>query len=78
MSDTIDVFDYIAFAVFALLFVAALVPIVIIVKLPRQIARKRGDPQADAITAAGCLHFEDEDGLAVGWPRPFLPPPITA
>jgi len=65
MSDTIDVFDYVAFAVFALLFVAGLVAIVIIGKLPGQVARKRGHPQADAITAAGWL------GVATGgllWP----------
>ena len=61
----IDAFDYIAFAVFALLFVAALVIIVIVGKMPGQIARKRGHPQADAITAAGWL------GVATGgllWP----------
>ena len=61
----LDTFDYIAFAVFALLFVAALVVIVIVGKMPGQIARKRGHPQADAITAAGWI------GVATGgllWP----------
>jgi hypothetical protein len=61
----IDTFDYIAFAVFALLFVATLVIVVIVGTLPGKIARKRGHPQADAITAAGWI------GVATGgllWP----------
>jgi hypothetical protein len=65
VSNTIDVFDYVAFAVFALLFVAALVAVVLIGKLPGQLARKRHHPQADAIAVAGWL------GVATGglvWP----------
>jgi hypothetical protein len=65
VSYTIDAFDYVAFAVFALLLVAVLVVVVFIGKLPGQIARKRHHPQADAITVAGWI------GVATGglvWP----------
>lgn len=55
MSDSIDAFDIIAFAVFGLLIAAAVVIVVTLGSLPGQIARKRGHPQAAAITVAGWL-----------------------
>jgi hypothetical protein len=61
----IDAFDYVAFAVFALLIVAAVVVIVTIGEIPGRVARFRGHPQAAAITVAGWL------GVATGgllWP----------
>ena len=61
----IDAFDYVAFAIFGVLLVAGLVAVVTIGQLPGQIAKKRGHPQAAAITASGWL------GVATGglvWP----------
>jgi hypothetical protein len=64
-----DVFDIIAFAVFAMLLVAAVVIVVTLGSLPGQIAHKRGHPQAAAITVAGWL------GLVTGgiiWPLALI------
>jgi hypothetical protein len=61
----IDVFDYIAFAAFGVIIVAAVVVIVTIGQIPGRVARFRGHPQAAAISAAGWL------GVATGgvlWP----------
>jgi len=65
----IDAFDIIAFVVLAVLPVAAVVIVVTLGSLPGQIARKRGHPQAAAITAAGWL------GLVTGgviWPLALI------
>jgi len=65
MSDAIDVFDIIAFAVFAILIVAGVVVVVLLGALPGRIAQRRGHPQTAAVTACGWL------GLATGgilWP----------
>jgi hypothetical protein len=51
----IDIFDIIAFAVFGILLVAAVVIVVSLGSLPGQIAYKRGHPQAAAVTVAGWL-----------------------
>jgi hypothetical protein len=56
----IDVFDIMAFVVFAVLLVTAVIIIVLLGQLPGQIAQKRGHPQAAAINAASWL------GLATG------------
>jgi hypothetical protein len=65
----IDLFDIIAFVVFAMLLVAAVVIVVTLGSLPGRIARKRGHPQAAAITVAGWL------GLVTGgiiWPLTLI------
>jgi type VI protein secretion system component VasK len=56
----IDIFDIIAFGVFAILIAAAFVVIVGLGSLPGRIAQQRGHPQAAAITAMSWL------GLATG------------
>ena len=65
----IDAFDIIAFAVFGILLVAAVVIVVTLGSLPGQIAHKRGHPQAAAVTVAGWL------GLVTGgilWPLALI------
>jgi hypothetical protein len=65
----IDVFDIIAFVVFAVLLVAAVVIVVTVGSLPGQVAQKRGHPQAAAITVASWL------GIATGgilWPLALI------
>jgi hypothetical protein len=65
----IDAFDIIAFVVFAVTIVAAVVIVVTLGSLPGQIAHKRGHPQAAAITVAGWL------GLVTGgviWPLALI------
>jgi hypothetical protein len=56
----IDVFDIMAFVVFAVLLMVAVIIIVLLGQLPGLIARNRGHPQAAAINVAGWL------GLATG------------
>lgn len=56
----IDVFDIMAFVVFAVLLVTAVIIIVLLGQLPGRVAQKRGHPQAAAINVAGWL------GLATG------------
>ena len=51
----IDAFDIMAFVVFGVLLIAAVVIVVTLGSLPGQIAHKRGHPQAAAITVAGWL-----------------------
>jgi len=65
----IDVYDIIAFVVFGVLVVAVVVVVATLGSLPGKIARKRGHPQAAAITVAGWL------GLAAGgllWPLALI------
>src|SRR5262245_46518530 len=65
----LDAFDIIAFAVFAVLIAAVVVIVVLLGSLPGTIARKRGHPQAAAVTAAGWL------GVATGgilWPLALI------
>jgi hypothetical protein len=65
----IDILDIIAFAVFGILLVAAVVIVVTLGSLPGQIAHKRGHPQAAAVTVAGWL------GLVTGgilWPLALI------
>jgi hypothetical protein len=56
----IDAFDIIAFVVIAGIIVVAVIVVVWLGQLPGRIAKKRGHPQAAAITAASWL------GLATG------------
>jgi hypothetical protein len=74
----IDIFDIIAFVVFAVLIVALVVIVVLLGSLPGKIARKRGHPQAAAITAAGwlCLPTLILWALALVWA--FLKPSSAA
>ena len=79
MDSSFGVFDAFAFVVFAVLIVAAVVVIVSLGKLPGQLARKWGHPQAAAVNAASWI------GLATGgllWPLAliwaFIIPPGTA
>jgi hypothetical protein len=51
----IDAFDIIAFAVFVVLLVIAVVLVANVGQLPGQIAQKRGHPQAAAINVTGWL-----------------------
>jgi hypothetical protein len=51
----IDIFDIMAFVVFAVLIVVFVIVVVLLFQLPGQIATKRGHPQAAAITVAGWL-----------------------
>ena len=61
--------DVIAFIVFGILFLAIVVAIVALGSLPGNIARRRGHPQADAITVAGWLGIAS---LGVLWPIAFI------
>jgi len=61
--------DVIAFVVFAVLFLAVVFAIVALGSLPGNIARRRGHPQADAITAAGWLGIAT---LGILWPVAFI------
>lgn len=62
-------FDIFAFVVFGILFAAIVVAIVALGALPGNIARRRGHPQADAITAAGWIGIAS---LGVLWPIAFV------
>jgi len=69
MDSSFGVFDAFAFVVFAVLIVAAVVVIVSLGKLPGQLARKWGHPQAAAVNAASWI------GLATGgllWPLALI------
>jgi hypothetical protein len=63
------ILDYIALGCFAILIVAGLAVIVVIGSLPGKIARRRGHPQADAITAAGWISLATLGAL---WPISFV------
>jgi hypothetical protein len=60
MFAAIDVFDIIAFVVFGVLLIAAVMIVVFLGSLPGNIAHKCGHPQVAAIIAASWL------GLATG------------
>ena len=62
-------FDIFAFVVFGILFLAIVVAIVGLGSLPGNIARRRGHPQADAITAAGWIGIAS---LGILWPIAFV------
>jgi hypothetical protein len=66
MIDALDIF---AFAVFAIILAAVVILIVFLGSLPGNIARKRGHPQATAITAAGWLSLA---GFGVFWPLALI------
>ena len=69
MGITFGPLDAFAFVVFGVLIAAAVVIIVSLGKLPGQLARKRGHPQAAAINVASWL------GLATGgilWPLALI------
>ena len=68
MSE-LDVFDYFAFVVMGVLFVAVVVIIVVIGALPGRIATSRNHPQAAAITAAGWISLITLGAL---WPIAFV------
>jgi hypothetical protein len=62
-------FDIFAFVVFAILFLAIVIAVVGLGSLPGHIARRRGHPQADAITAAGWIGIAS---LGILWPIAFV------
>ncbi len=62
-------FDIFAFAVFGILFLAIVIAIVGLGSLPGNIARRRGHPQADAITAAGWIGIAS---MGIFWPIAFV------
>ena len=62
-------FDIFAFVVFGILFLAIVVAIVGLGSLPGNIARRRGHPQADAITAASWIGIAS---LGIFWPIAFV------
>ena len=62
-------FDVFAFVVFGVLFLAIVIAIVGLGSLPGNIARRRGHPQADAITAAGWIGIAS---LGILWPIAFV------
>ena len=66
---TIDVFDYFAFVVMAVLFAVVVVIIVLIGALPGRIAASRKHPQASAIAAAGWISLLT---LGLLWPIAFV------
>jgi hypothetical protein len=55
MSDAIDVFDIMAFLVFAVLLAAVVILAVTLGSLPGNIAKQRGHPQAAAVNVASWL-----------------------
>jgi hypothetical protein len=65
----LDVFDYIAFAVFALLLAVAVILVVSLGQLPGRIALKRGHPQAAAINVTSWLGIAT---LGVLWPLALI------
>jgi len=65
----LDVFDYIAFAVFALLLAVAVVLVVSLGQLPGRIAQERGHPQAAAINVASWLGLAT---LGLLWPLALI------
>jgi hypothetical protein len=69
MDSSFGVLDAFAFLVFAILIFVAVAIIVSLGKLPGQLARKWGHPQASAINAASWI------GIATGgllWPIAFI------
>ena len=69
MEPTFDVFDALAFVVFGILIVVAVLVVVSLGQLPGQLARKWNHPQAAAVNVAGWA------GLATGgllWPLALI------
>ena len=69
MDSTFGILDAFAFVVFAVLTLVAVVIVVSLGKLPGQLARKWGHPQAAAINATSWI------GIATGgllWPIAFI------
>jgi len=69
MDSTFGPLDAFAFVVFAVIIAAAVVIVVSLGRLPGQLARKWGHPQAAAVNAAGWI------GIATGgllWPLAFI------
>jgi hypothetical protein len=64
----IDVFDVMAFAVFAVFLAVAVVLFVSLGQLPGRVAQQRGHPQAAAITVTGWLGML----LPVLWPLALI------
>ena len=62
-------FDVFAFVVFGILFAAIVVALVALGSLPGSIARRRGHPQADAVTAAGWIGIAS---MGILWPLAFV------
>jgi hypothetical protein len=78
MDDSFGVLDAFAFAVFAVLILVAVIAVVMLGRLPGQLAYKWGHPQAAAINVTSWI------GLATGgllWPVAliwaFLTPPAS-
>src|SRR6266852_7295161 len=65
----IDVFDIMAFVVFAVLLVVAVIVVVGLGSLPGRIAQSRGHPQAAAIDVASWLGMAT---LGLLWPIAFI------
>ena len=65
----IDAFDMMAFAVFAILLIVAVIIVVSLGQLPGRIAQKRRHPQAAAINAAGWLGVAT---LGLLWPLALI------
>ena len=65
----LDVFDYFAFLVLAVLLAAAVVIIVLLGSLPGRIAASRNHPYAAAINAAGWISLATLGAL---WPIAFI------
>jgi hypothetical protein len=69
MDSSFGVLDAFAFLVFAVLLIAGVIIVVSLGKLPGQLARKWGHPQASAINALSWI------GIATGgvlWPIAFV------
>jgi hypothetical protein len=65
----LDIFDIIAFAVFGILLVVAVIIVVSLGQLPGQIAQKRGHPQAAAINVTSWLGVAT---LGLLWPLALI------
>jgi hypothetical protein len=65
----IDIFDIIAFVVFAVLIIVAVMIVVTLGSLPGQIAQKRGHPQEAAITVASWLGIAT---MGLLWPLALI------
>jgi uncharacterized protein DUF3302 len=65
----IEIFDIMAFIVFGVLLVAAVIVIVELGSLPGKIARDRGHPQAAAVNVAGWLGLAT---MGILWPLALI------
>src|SRR5262249_51888891 len=68
-ATMLDVFDFIAFAVFAVLLAVAVIIVVTLGQLPGQVAQKRGHPQAAAINVTSWLGIIT---LGLLWPLALI------